>query len=310
MASAPPIAPALPDVVEDHLEELGFLAIQRRKLIVDPDTSRSRLAEHEERVAAHREGLQIAGRVAADIAVKRLDEATLHWHVAAAGRIWIEEGAPSPQDVETRTEAGGEPLVAGWREALRRTTPAQVERLFPRAATEPSGPFARQARADARIWHGRASEAAAKLVSDGDGRWRSVARGPRAPPPGQRAVRAAGAPRRRRRADVRRRALWSSARRRAPRRSRARRTSPLRLPTRSPWRILDSWRRVGWAAPRAHAVQPAALRALGDPGASTLILSTRAGDGGSSTRRRRRSHAARLPAEPAGDLPADPEVAR
>ena len=272
MVSAPPTPPALPDVVEEHLEELGFLAIQRRKLIVDPDTTLQRLAEHAERVAAHREGLQIAGRVAADIAAKRLDDASLEWHVAAAGRIWIEEGTPSPQEVELRIEASGAPLVAGWREALRRTTPAQVERLFPRGAADPAGPCARQARADARVWHGRASEGElAKLAADGDPSIRaSVARSlARSAASGSSAVRAALE----RLADdtevdVRRRALWSLGLvDRAAALARARRSLGLSPPDAFALRVVGLLGDES-DAPRLRklAAHPAALRALGDLG--------------------------------------------
>src|SRR5512144_244510 len=102
MPAAARPSPVLPDVVEEHLEELGFLAIQRRKLLVDPDTSLARLAEHDERAAAHRDGLAIAARAGGDVARRRLDEVALDWHAAAAARIWVEEGGPTPGEVVER----------------------------------------------------------------------------------------------------------------------------------------------------------------------------------------------------------------
>lgn len=272
MATASPTAPVLPDVVEEHVEELGFLAIQRRKLIVDPDTSRARLAEHDERHAAHREGLEIAGRVAAEVAVKRLDAATIDWYVAGAARIWVEEGSPPPGDVEQRIEAGGAPLVAGWREAFRRTTSTHVERLFPRGAPEPPGPWTRQCRADARVWHGRASEGElAKLASDADPAVRRcVARGlARSAASESAAVRHAlerlvdDAE-----VDVRRPALWSlGLLDREAGLARARRAASSSPADSFALRVLGLLGEPSDAARlRARATDPAAIRALGDLG--------------------------------------------
>lgn len=165
--SAP--APILPDVVEEHLEELGFLAIQRRKLIVSPDTSCRRLGEHDERIAAHRDGLTIAGAPGIAVVTRALDEAAIDWYVAAAGRVWLEDASPPVEDVQARIAAGGAALAAGWREAFRRTTIARVDRVFPRAAPEPEDPIVRAVRADARVWHGRVSEGdVARFAADPD----------------------------------------------------------------------------------------------------------------------------------------------
>lgn len=252
-------APILPDVVAEHLEELGFLAIQRRKLIVSADTTRRRLREHEERIAAHRDGVTIAGAEGLEIVVRALDEAALDWHVAAAGRVWLEDAAPPPEEVHARIAAGGDGLEAGWREAFRRTTPARVDRIFPRAAPEPDAGVVRRVRADARTWHGRISEGdAARLAGDPDPALRrSFARAAaRMASAGSPALRDALARLLRDDAlDIRRVALWSLA-------------------------LTD--RNAGLAAARklTAAGDPFAMRALGLLGDSEDIprLTARAGD--------------------------------
>ena len=53
--TAPPSAvnrPAVPDILEEHLEELSFLAIRWRKLVFSPELSLRRLAKQQARIVA------------------------------------------------------------------------------------------------------------------------------------------------------------------------------------------------------------------------------------------------------------------
>jgi hypothetical protein len=92
---ATPAAPAIPDIVREHLEELGFLSLTRRKLIVDWETDLSELAEHDERIAAHRDALHVAGAVAVEHARECLQDPLSAWTTLATGQK-SREVSPSP----------------------------------------------------------------------------------------------------------------------------------------------------------------------------------------------------------------------
>ncbi len=319
MSRGSAVAPILPDVVEEHLEELGFLAIQRRKLIVSPDTSCRRLREHDDRIAAHRDGLTIAGAPGARIVKRALDEAAIDWHVAAAGRVWLEEASPPPEEVHARIAAGGAALAAGWREAFRRTTPARVDRVFPRAAPEPEDPAVRLVRADARIWHGRVSEGdVTRLAADPDPALRrTVARAAaRMAASGSAALRSALERLLRDDAlDIRAAALWSLALLDAA----AGVAAARRLAAGGDafaLRVLGLLGEPGDAARlHARAKDPAALRALGDLGqASELEFLREQLDDADAERATAAADAVLtlcgFPRGMAAESPADPEVAR
>nr|MBA3685649.1 hypothetical protein [Planctomycetota bacterium] len=76
---AKPSRPAIPDIVEEHLEELAFLAIRRRTLLFSTTATPRQLARLDARSAAHRDGLRIAGQVAIDLAVGVLDDGDEPW---------------------------------------------------------------------------------------------------------------------------------------------------------------------------------------------------------------------------------------
>lgn len=175
-ASPVPTAPAIPDVVFEHLEELAFLMVQRRRLVFSPDAPAEALARLDARVAAHRDGLAVAGPAAVRLAIEALGGSD-PWLVAAAARTWLELGSPATAEVLERLEAAGE-LLPAWREALRAVETPVLDRLFPATAPLPATPAAAEAVADARLWRGAlaapALQAAAR--SEHAGVRRAVAR--------------------------------------------------------------------------------------------------------------------------------------
>ena len=66
--------PVLPDVVLEHVEEYAFLSIQRRKLLFSDEITLDQLREHDERIAAHWDGLVLAVPHSVELAVGRLEE--------------------------------------------------------------------------------------------------------------------------------------------------------------------------------------------------------------------------------------------
>ena len=81
-------APVIPDVLEEHLEELAFLSIQRRKLVFSPDVPLPDFLPHDGRILAHWKGLELGGEASVQIALTRL-EAFDPWEVYAAARVWL-----------------------------------------------------------------------------------------------------------------------------------------------------------------------------------------------------------------------------
>lgn len=146
-------APALVDVLEEHLEELAFLSIQRRKLAFSPEIPMRRLRRHDERIEAHRDGLRIGEKAGVAVAVERLagDDP---WLLAAAGRVWIEQSGATSADVLRHIASAPPESRAAWREALRTTDRRSVERILTGEGW-PTVPAASLAIAvDAAAWHG------------------------------------------------------------------------------------------------------------------------------------------------------------
>ena len=145
--------PVLPDVLAEHLEELAFLSIQRRKLLFSHEITAADLAEHDERITAHWDGLALAGRPAVDLALERLAEPD-PWEVHAAARVWLVLGDAPSDDVEARIGGADPELESAWREALRRVPPETVARVLPDPLLAQGSPQVRAALVDARGWHG------------------------------------------------------------------------------------------------------------------------------------------------------------
>jgi hypothetical protein len=151
-------SPVVPDILEEHLEELAFLSLQRRKLLFDHETSADELAGHERRIEAHRAGLAIGGTASVDIARRRLEDAVMDWEIAAALRTWVELGSPTRIEIAEALGRAGEPPaegtgeedgLAGWREAFRSVPPARARELLPSDSAAGASVLA-----DALGWHG------------------------------------------------------------------------------------------------------------------------------------------------------------
>ncbi len=122
--------PAVPPVLELHLEEMGFLWMQRRKLLFSADVPLRRLPAHDERIAAHADGLAIGRAASRAVAEARLTDEN-PWIAAAAAHTWIQVGAQPSEAVAARAEALPPELHAAWREAVRWLDGGPVDRLFP-----------------------------------------------------------------------------------------------------------------------------------------------------------------------------------
>ena len=123
-------APVIPDVLQEHLEEVAFLSIQRRKLLFSPDISLSQLLGHEGRVAAQWDGLVLGGVASVQMAVDQL-EAFDPWETYAAARVWMELGAPGTVEVTERLDLADEDYIPAWREALSRMRGDRLGQLLP-----------------------------------------------------------------------------------------------------------------------------------------------------------------------------------
>ena len=146
-------APILVDVVREHLDEVTFLSVQRRKLLFSPDVPLSALWRHDGRIAAHWDGLVVGFPATLEIAWERLagDDP---WDVFAAARVWMELGNPAPESVVEHLDKAGEEAVAGWIEAFRRTPADRLAMLFPGGPTGTEAPRIFALLLDAWGWHG------------------------------------------------------------------------------------------------------------------------------------------------------------
>jgi HEAT repeat protein len=137
LPSAAVDAPVVPPVITEHLLETAFLAIQRRKLLFASDVPLVSFPSHDERMAAHWDGLVVGAQASVDIALKRMEELD-PWETYAAARVWIELGAPAAAEVIDRIEKTDPELHGSWREALRRIPRQRIAQLFP-ASSVPAG---------------------------------------------------------------------------------------------------------------------------------------------------------------------------
>jgi hypothetical protein len=151
------MAPVLPDVIGQHLEELAFLSIQRRTLLFADDVSLAALQRHEERLAAHWDGLRTGGAASVRLALERID-AFDPWERYAAARVWLELGSPTGAEVIARIARTEPELLGVWSEALRRVPLARLELLLPVDAASQYGPSVLSVVVDAWGWHGALDE--------------------------------------------------------------------------------------------------------------------------------------------------------
>jgi uncharacterized protein (TIGR02270 family) len=147
------VAPILVDVVREHLDEVTFLSVQRRKLLFSTDIPLSGLRRHDERIVAHWDGLVVGLPSSLELAWERIagDDP---WDVFAAVRVWLELGHPAPESVVEHLNKAGEETVPGWFEAFRRTSVDRLTTLFPEGPTGTEAPRITALLVDAWGWHG------------------------------------------------------------------------------------------------------------------------------------------------------------
>jgi HEAT repeat protein len=151
--------PVVPDVVLEHLEEVAFLNIQRRKLLFSHEITLEELGEHDERIVAHWDGLVLAQPYCAEMAEERLEEFD-PWEAFAAARVWIELGDPSSEEViEKIAAAEDDEVQRAWREALRRMPPEALGRVLPETLLRDGVPAVQSALTFGRGWHGTLTHA-------------------------------------------------------------------------------------------------------------------------------------------------------
>ncbi|HEV2331446.1 MAG TPA: hypothetical protein VGY56_21900 [Verrucomicrobiae bacterium] len=158
-----PDRPAVPDVLHEHIHEIAYLSIQRRKLLFSQDIPLRRLRTHAGRIEAHLDGLRIGVPASVNIANGMLDGDD-PWFISAALRIWVEIGQPQPAIVHQRLAAVAPELSGSCKEAFRQLPAGAVERIFPdQPGATPDSLL--ELAIDARGWHGLIRpETAARLA--------------------------------------------------------------------------------------------------------------------------------------------------
>lgn len=142
------------DVVEEHLDELAFLSVQRRKLVFAPDVVAAQLRWHDERIAAHYDAARTNGSCTRGVAVERLDEPGDAWDVFGALLALLSLETTAREEALDRVAALATDHAPSVREALRRLPPERFRELFPpdRASEVPEDALA--AVVDGWGWHG------------------------------------------------------------------------------------------------------------------------------------------------------------
>jgi HEAT repeat protein len=151
--AAAPARPALPDVVAEHLEEHGFQSLQRRKLLFAADFPERRLPAHDERIAAHWDGLVVNMPASARLAEETL-EAEDPWLLASAARAWLALARPPTEAILERWVELPPEQAPSWREALRGLDRDTLDALIPPHRRRQLPPPALALLADAVAWSG------------------------------------------------------------------------------------------------------------------------------------------------------------
>lgn len=159
-------APVVPNVLQEHLEEIAFLSIQRRKLLFAPDVPLISFAPHDERIVAHWDGLVTGMPTSIQVALERIEEFD-PWEGFAAALVWLELGRAAADEVRDRIVATDPELHGTWREALRRLSASRLAAIFPPDAPAPSDPQVFACLVYAWGWHGLLTEQIAATAALG-----------------------------------------------------------------------------------------------------------------------------------------------
>jgi len=118
--------PVLPDVVEEHFDELDFLQEVRESNLFTPDWRLADLAWHEQRAEAHLDGLRLAELWAIDLATPRLVGGEMSAALAATLVLCADENGAHAAPVIAALRRADPPVVDGIRRALRHGVPAPL----------------------------------------------------------------------------------------------------------------------------------------------------------------------------------------
>jgi hypothetical protein len=156
--------PVIPNVLVEHLEEVAYLSIQRRKLLFSAEIPLRRFREHDGRIEAHLDGLREGGLASVRIAEERLTGED-PWFVYAAARVWLAQGQPDASAVLERLKTLPPELAPAWKEALRNVSVDVVRRVLSQKGVDALPPPALEVAVDAWAWHGLLSiDAGAMLL--------------------------------------------------------------------------------------------------------------------------------------------------
>jgi hypothetical protein len=147
-----PGRPAVPDVLHEHIEEIAYLSVQRRKMLFSPELPVRRLQNHSGRIEAHLDGLRVGGPASINIAQAKLDGED-PWFVSVALKIWVELGQPQTAILHERLAKLAPELSGSCKEAFRQLPASTIERTFPEKAGATPDSLLELA-TDARGWHG------------------------------------------------------------------------------------------------------------------------------------------------------------
>jgi uncharacterized protein (TIGR02270 family) len=111
--------PALPEIIEQHFDELDFLWEHREANVFSAEWALRHLAEHEERAEAHLDGLRIAGPAGVELARERLTTSGVFGATAATFVMWESGESGSRQACLTAFEGDDPAVREGIRVAFR-----------------------------------------------------------------------------------------------------------------------------------------------------------------------------------------------
>lgn len=117
------------DILEEHLEEADFLFQQRKNALGDRVYTLDDLAELEERLLAHLDGLVLGGKEAWALLAPKLAGGEVG-EVFAAAFVALASGDPARIELLQKTFGGAEgPILDGIRHALRHTPFPEIEKI-------------------------------------------------------------------------------------------------------------------------------------------------------------------------------------
>jgi hypothetical protein len=155
----------VPELVEEHFDELVFLSVTRRKLRFAPDATGRQYAHHLSRMEAHWDGLVVAGGFGAELATARLQEGD-GFDTAVAVAAWIGLASPDPEQVALRLVEAADEQRPGWREGLRSCAAERIATLLPVKLPSDLDADTLAVCVDAWGWHGLLdADAAAALCA-------------------------------------------------------------------------------------------------------------------------------------------------